>query len=208
MPSKLCAEADVPPPVFDDLTAVGAFEIDVHIGGFSKSEVGADGCFKPRSSKIFLKLPVRRARQQPSFSFAFTHEIVGAGDTQVDVAAILGEFGAHADARTGDERIEVILSDADVVARSERVAGDTAVSDFHLGFDKAVGAGFEAPPEFRRQRVGVVVERSLHLLDMEVVRETTVFSDQIDEHAVVGEPRPVNGKRVEFVVRITEVVIG
>lgn len=43
---------------------------------------------------------------------------------------------------------------------------------------------------------------------MEVVRETTVFSDQIDEHAVVGEPRPVNGKRIEFVVRITEVVIG
>ena len=71
------ANTAVPAIIFDDLTCIGAFKVNVDVGRIGEVEVGTQAKFVPRATQVVLKgLGDLCVRCKRSHGFSFTLEII------------------------------------------------------------------------------------------------------------------------------------
>ena len=67
----------IPAIIFDDITRIGAFKVNVDVGRIGEVEVGTQAKFVPRATQVVLKgLGDLCVRCNRSHGFSFTLEII------------------------------------------------------------------------------------------------------------------------------------
>ena len=100
--SELGTNAEVPTPVFFHFRTRRSFKIDVDVRGVGQAEIASEPGLYPTAAEVFGEFLAGRSVDGADVGFVFTPEVVRSRNPQIEVAPILREL--HADANADANR--------------------------------------------------------------------------------------------------------